>query len=111
MSGTLQLNSGQYELVRSAEACPLSGGGYADIRSGTQVTVYDSAGKAVALGRLGIAAPAANVGERTNRCYFALDVDGVPEGSAIYSVEVSHRGRVQFTRDQLRDVIDLTLGS
>ena len=32
MGGTLQLNSRQYELVRSAEACPLSGGGYADIR-------------------------------------------------------------------------------
>lgn len=110
VGGTLQLNSSRYELVRSDDTCPLSGGGFADIRHGTPVTVYDSSGKAVALGALGLEAPASKIGEKTSRCYFSFDVSGVPEGDSIYSIEIGHRGRVQFTREALRAVVDLKIG-
>lgn len=84
-------------------------GGYDDIAEGTQVTIRDDSGKKVALGKL----KAGKLGnDPTNddlRCGFLFEISGVPGGSKIYSVEVSHRGEIDFTKANA-DSLVLTLG-
>ncbi|MFH9817638.1 hypothetical protein [Streptomyces sp. NPDC017230] len=71
-------------------------GGYSDIDFGTQVNVTDAAGTLVAVGSLGF-------GEKTELgCEFPFTVDDVTPGSKFYTVEVSHRGGLTQTEDQLR---------
>ena len=88
-------------------------GGYDDITAGAQVKVSDDAGKVVGLGSLasGVARKSSNWGNGgTDQCVFEFAVPDVPLGSGtIYGVEVSHRGVIQFTRDQA-DQVALTLG-
>ena len=100
--------SGSFELIGEGYAGgePCSGsGGYSDIQQGVGVTIYDASQKAIALGDLG---PGLS---RNWDCKFQFTVSDVPiqEGSNIYSIEVSHRGTIQFTQDQAEDLA-LTLG-
>lgn len=85
--------------------CALSEPGYSDIAAGTQVTIYDASGAAVALGQL--------MGGKYSslHCDFPIVVNDVPiqKGSNVYSIEVSHRGKVQFTQDTADDV-ELSIG-
>ena len=85
--------------------------GYDDIRTGTQVKVSDDTGKIVGLGALkaGLARDSKPSWKGTDLCVFDFEVKGIPDSGAIYGVEVSHRGVVQFTRDQA-DSVSLTLG-
>ena len=86
--------------------------GYDDIKTGAQVKVSDDAGKIIGLGALkaGLARDTNESWRGTNLCVFDFQVKGIPEGPGmIYGVEVSHRGVVQFTRDQA-DSIALKLG-
>ncbi|MCM1942693.1 hypothetical protein NC239_31265 [Streptomyces sp. G3] len=70
-------------------------GGYSDIDFGTQVNVTDAAGTLVAVGSLGL-------GEKTELgCEFPFTVDDITPGSKFYTVEVSHRGGLTQTEDQL----------
>ncbi|WP_345962885.1 hypothetical protein ABDE16_18055 [Streptomyces sp. BRB040] len=70
-------------------------GGYSDIDFGTQVNVTDAAGTLVAVGSLGL-------GEKTELgCEFPFTVDDITPGSKFYAVEVSHRGGLTQTEDQL----------
>jgi hypothetical protein len=71
-------------------------GGYSDIDFGTQVNVTDAAGTLVAVGSLGL-------GEKTELgCEFPFTVDDITPGSKFYTVEVSHRGGLTQTEDELR---------
>ncbi|WP_406725120.1 hypothetical protein WJ438_11275 [Streptomyces sp. GD-15H] len=71
-------------------------GGYSDIDFGTQVNVTDAAGTLVAVGSLGF-------GQKTEQgCEFPFTVDDIAPGSKFYTVEVSHRGGLTQTEDQLR---------
>jgi hypothetical protein len=84
-------------------ACPDGpGGGYSDISDGAQVAVADSTGKTLALGELsgGTYGPDGIV--------FSFHVDDVPDAD-IYSIEVTHRGAVKFSRKQLESD-DWTVG-
>lgn len=84
--------------------------GYDDITEGAQVVIRDADGKKVALGRLGLGHLAENGTEYTNGpCVFKFKVSGVPGGSSIYSVEVSHRGEINFKQKEARGLA-LTLG-
>lgn len=85
-------------------------GGYSDMRAGTQVTVTDPAGTVVAVGQLGVGD---RRGDTTGtRCAFPFEVAGVPGGHAFYGVEVSRRGRLQYTEAQVRDApLALELGT
>lgn len=84
--------------------CVLAGG-YDDIQQGAQVTVKDQSGTIVGLGAL-------DVGHiQTGRCVFGFGVDDLPEGKDFYTVEVSHRGELKYTREGLRESLTLTLGS
>jgi hypothetical protein len=77
-------------------------GGYSDISTGTQIVVTDDAGRTVAVGKLG-------EGNWINSyCELPFAVD-VPAGSGFYGIEVSHRGRVQYSADQLSRPLTLTL--
>lgn len=91
---------------------PCSGaGGYADIRGGAQVKISDSAGSIVGLGELeaGRAEDVISQNDGTEDCVFAFTVSDISESGNIYGVEVSHRGIVQFPRQEADSVV-VTLG-
>ncbi|MER7488938.1 hypothetical protein ABTY20_24120 [Streptomyces sp. NPDC126497] len=70
--------------------------GYSDIDFGAQVSVTDAAGTLVAKGDLGL-------GRKTELgCEFLFTVDDITPGSKFYTVEVSHRGGLTQTEDELR---------
>lgn len=79
--------------------------GFADVRDGTEVRVYDARGELLAAGQLesGAFVP-------FERCQLVFELPGVPRGRGMYQVEVGERGRVTYTQDQLSDGVDMTLG-
>lgn len=83
--------------------------GYPDIKMGTAVTVYDAAGKVIAMGSLGKGAP---VLERYPApCVFPFIAPSVPAGESFYQVEVASRGRVAIeAADAEAGLAALTLG-
>ena len=71
------------------------------------MTVYDDAGKIVATSALGEGKALGDTGS----CVFSMQIDGIPDGSKFYQVEVSYRGKVTFNRDDVAEnKIALTLG-
>ncbi|MEV8389804.1 MULTISPECIES: hypothetical protein [unclassified Streptomyces] len=80
-------------------------GGYSDIDFGAQVNITDAAGTLVATGSLGF-------GEGTEvGCAFSFSVDDITPGSKFYTVEVSQRGGLTQTEDELRaGGMEFTLG-
>ncbi|MGW7285594.1 hypothetical protein ACWGH4_08870 [Streptomyces sp. NPDC054847] len=79
-------------------------GGYDDIGSGTSVTVYDAAGTTIATGSLGSSEyEMVAEGGILETCTFQVSVPDVPKGSRFYSVEISHRGRIQLTADEAQN--------
>lgn len=99
--GTLELRSADgFHLVGSQ--C-VGDGGYSDISAGAQVVVTDETSKTVGVGSLGTGSWIGS------HCEWPFEVK-VPDGSAFYGVEVTHRGRVQYPADRLDKPITLTLG-
>lgn len=99
LHGSLQLRD--RETIRSG--C-LGQGGYSDIRVNVQVVVTDASGKTVGIGQ---------VEKSENKglfCDYAFVVQDVPAGLGFYGVEVSTRGRVQYSEEQLRSGVTLSLG-
>lgn len=85
-------------------------GGYSDITPEATIVIHDPDGKVIATSELG-------TGESTGFdggpvpaiCRFTIWVTKVPE-QKFYGVEVSHRGTVQFTEEQVRaGNVNLTL--
>jgi hypothetical protein len=87
--------------------CPEGpGGGYSDISDGTQVTVKDAAGTVLAAGTL--TGGTITVGEVA----FTFTVEGVPDAD-LYQVEVSRRGALSYTADQMDEAdwsVNVSLG-
>lgn len=82
----------------------VTGGGYSDIKEGAQVVITDEANKTIALGHLeGGTLDGA-------RCVFPFSLPDVPAGHRFYGIEVSHRGRLQYTAEQLAVSLQLTVG-
>jgi hypothetical protein len=77
-----------------------SGFGYSDIRSGTEVTLTDDAGKVISVGHL----------VSTGSCTWDFTLPDVPPGGKFYGVTISHRGTLHYTEAQLRANIHLSLG-
>lgn len=78
---------------------------YGDVHSGTEVTIYNGPGEIVATTSLD---PGKTLNGRS--CLYPFKVTGVSD-SDFYQVEVSHRGKVTFTREQFEgDDVALTLG-
>ncbi|MGW6503003.1 hypothetical protein [Nonomuraea angiospora] len=87
------------------------GGGYSDIRAGAQVVVTDDAGKTIAVGQLEpgkILLPRADAWG-TRSCVFPFTVQA-PGGYRFYGIEVTHRGVVRYTAEQLRQPVEMSLG-
>lgn len=106
--------TGQMTVVTSTNALSASSysnggscvtyGGYDDIAEGVAVTVRDSTGAIVGVGSLGAGQGSAY------GCTFPFTVTGVP-ASDFYTVEISHRGAVTFTAEDVREGdIQLSLG-
>lgn len=90
-------------------ACSGSGGEN-DIVQGAAVTVYDAGGKVVGSGSLGSGRYASE--DSTAPCLFPFSVPNVPGGSKFYQVEVSHRGKVTFSADEVKaGKVGMSLGS
>ncbi|WP_351232189.1 hypothetical protein [Streptomyces sp. NPDC002133] len=79
--------------------------GYDDLDVGTEVTISDASGTVVAADSL-------TTGEVVGTsCLFKFTVHGIPAGSKLYRVEVSHRGDLTKTEAELRKGdIAFTLG-
>jgi hypothetical protein len=103
VTGTVDVNDGA-DGRHYGQPCTTVGG-YQDIAEGAAVVVSDSAGKTVALGRLG---PGKGV-LGNNDCGFSFTVN-VPAGLGFYGIEVSHRGRIQYTEADLARPVQLSLG-
>lgn len=107
VTGDLTLDSGDRGVQPIDSGCQGSGG-FSDIAQGTAVTVSDSTGATIALGRLDHGRNDGSLGRAM--CSFTFTVAGVPAGKGFYGVEVSHRGRVQYTEAELSRPLKLTLG-
>jgi len=110
VDGILQLHDSiHYPSSDAGRPCDASlSNGYNDIVNGAQVVVYDAAGKILASGELygGTITP----GDAAfGWCQFRFVVPGV-SGDGPYSIEVTHRGKIVFTKDQA-DNLSLTIGS
>lgn len=104
VTGTIMLDRGVGSAPEDGGDC-ITDGGYLDIREGAQVTVTDEHDVVIALGSL-------DPGHTLDaKCIFGFTVTGVPEGKHFYSVEVAHRGALQYTRDGVGKELALTLGS
>ncbi|OLL76879.1 hypothetical protein Ae168Ps1_5299c [Pseudonocardia sp. Ae168_Ps1] len=100
VTGTSALSASSYG---SGGSC-VTYGGYDDITEGTAVTVRDSSGAIVGVGNL-------EAGQSDSYgCTFPFTVTDVPN-SAFYTVEISHRGEVTFTADDVETgEVQLSLG-
>lgn len=91
--------------------------GYNDIQTGAQITVTDEAGKVIGLGQLGAGLTKVinnvdGTGLTSWRCEFRFSVPNIPAGHQFFGLEVTHRGVVRFTADQIESgKVKLTLGS
>lgn len=105
VSGTLDLTGDV--LVGGGDATTCSGwGGYDDIQPGATVVVTNPAGTTIGVGELATGKTINS--EPPRQCQFAFRIE-VPAGLGFYGVEVSHRGRVQFTEADA-PYVKLTLG-
>jgi len=81
-------------------------GGYSDIAEGASVTIYDDSSKIVGTGHLGNSTMIGSGG-----CEFDFSVQ-VPGGKPFYQVEVTHRGKVTYSADDVKaGNVELSLGS
>lgn len=115
ISGSLALvapAATEYEWERNPPRCSGTGG-FSDITEGAAVTVKDASGKVVAVGRLGVGTPGGveEIGsiKAAAQCAFVFQVPNVP-GSDFYGVEVSHRGQITYSRQQVDGGLQLKLG-
>jgi hypothetical protein len=86
-------------LARYGDGQCAGDGGYDDIRGGAQVLIRDGDGTAIAKGSL-------EPGELEDAvtCVFPFMVPDVPVIEGLYSIEVSHRGEIMFSRQEAADI-------
>lgn len=86
-------------------------GGYDDIDGGAAVTVTDQNGTVIGAGQLGPGSYVVGNLEagKLPKCVFGVVVPGLPTTPTFYGITVTHRGTIQFRRDEL-DGFVLSLG-
>jgi len=104
-TGHIDVDGSTYKLYGSVPTCQVEEG-YDDIATGAQVTVKSPQGDVVALGRLGVP-----LKHGPYACRFPFTVTDIPEGFPLYSVEVSHRGALTYSEDEMQSGLKFTLGS
>jgi hypothetical protein len=105
VNGTMTLSDGYF----GSKGSPCDGsGGYSDIIEGAQVTVSnESTSSVVAVSNLS----PGKVNDDGD-CEFSFKINDVPN-SSVYQIEVSHRGKLVYSRKQLEEnkyQVELTLG-
>jgi hypothetical protein len=89
-------------------------GGYDDLRDGATVVVYNSTGAIVGTTTLyGSSYDLESLSSRKITCTFKWELKNVPNDDAGYSVEVTSRGKVFYSGDELLDngfSLDTTIG-
>ena len=101
--GNLTLHTNEFN---KNEACGGTGG-YSDIAGGAQVKVSGADDKIIKLAEL-----QAGKADEFGDCIFAFTIKGVPN-SDVYQIEVSHRGKTAYSKDDLVEKgykIELSLG-
>ena len=101
VTGSIVLNVGFGPGRDDGEPCA-GEGGYDDIRPGAEVTVRDRTGAIIATSRLDWGVVERIIEGDPDRFYCRLpfSVPDVPEAD-FYSIEVSRRGELTFSRDEL----------
>lgn len=96
LHGTLTLTSSS-QISRSGSNCSGTGG-YKDLTAGGAVTVKDEGGTVIATGSLdqGTSDPT----YPTVVCRFTFTIANIPDAK-FYSIEVTHRGALTYSQDQL----------
>lgn len=89
-----------------ASKCLITSKGYNDIRQGASVVLRDDTGRVVATGSLLAGLP----DKQNSTCAYGFLIPDVPL-APFYSLEITHRGEVTFTQDELRDTPTVTLGN
>ena len=88
----------QVEIPRQSGPCYVKDG-YDDVREGVSVVIRDGKGEVVALTPLWAPVVTFTSGVESPydyKCRFNFIAEGVPKGHDFYSVEVGHRGQVNF---------------
>jgi len=104
LQGTVTLTSVDvvYETGRHGEECH-GRNGFKDMNAGAEVTVYGANDTVIGTGQL-------EQGVWFDSCVFRFTVPSVPE-TRFFEVQVSHRGRVAFSMDDVRAMkVALQLG-
>jgi hypothetical protein len=95
---TAQARLNALQALKAGQTFPCpdgTGGGFDDIRTGTQVTVNDASGKVI-----GTAGLVGGTMDATG-CHFSFAVPSIPK-SDFYKVEVSHRGALTYSYPELQ---------
>lgn len=110
VTGSISLGAGDFIWNASPPSCA-GDGGYGDMKVGTQAVVSDAAGATLALGSIVEAKPevATDGSPGAEGCTLRFLILNVPAGQKFYGVEVSHRGRLQYTEAEARKDLSLTL--
>jgi hypothetical protein len=99
--------TGNFTLYDSAMYQCVPSPGYHDIHNGTRVQVEDDTGKVLGIGELG---QGASTG--AGACTWNFTVPDVPMHRSIFKIEVSHRGAIAYSNQNLLNGdVHLTLGS
>jgi hypothetical protein len=97
LHGTLTLTSSS-GISRSGGHCSGTGG-YSDLTAGGAVTVKNESGTVIATGSLDQGVSDATY--PTVVCHFSFTISNLPDAK-FYSIEVTHRGTLTYSRDQLK---------
>jgi hypothetical protein len=104
---SVMLNSTSIDSQGPTKAC-VGSGGYHDIAPGANVTIYDGNGKILVTGAIDN-----GIGLGDSNCIFTSAPLQIPD-SKFYEVEVSNRGKVNYSQAQLaksKYIVSLTLGN
>lgn len=114
VNGTMTLGPNavaRADLLVAGHSTCVPSSGYQDAGAGAQVKVTSASGTLLATAELG-AGQAITGPQGGIVCEFDFAVD-VPKGESFYQFEVSHRGAVSFSADELKkqgNKVGLTLG-
>lgn len=113
ITGSIQIFGQSDSVTSSGDTCS-GAGGYDDIEEGAQVTVKDGDGDLLATADLGPGevTDEDNSTDSFTQCDLPFTVD-VP-ASDFYVIEVSHRGEISYSREELEKKnwkVELSLGS
>jgi hypothetical protein len=110
ITGAVNLDVGNFTWDSDTMSCA-GKDGYDDLAPGAQTIVTDPAGTTIAVGQIttGKAQMDDDDGQAAS-CALSFVVNDVPAGKGFYGIEVSHRGRLQYSELQAHGILQLSVG-